>query len=105
MEKQDNTNINSVRSSISTNNDDSNTDDNELALRNSKNIEKNDKKLADQLSVNSEIPEETIEDPNDPKYWPRKKKNFILFIVSLAGMVAPLSSTYVKYLFYERDLK
>jgi hypothetical protein len=102
MEKQDNTNI---RSSISTNNDESNTNDNELALRNINNIEKDDKKLADQLSVNSEISKETIEDPNDPKCWPRKKKNFILFITSLAGMVAPLSSTYVKYLFYERDLK
>uniref|UniRef100_U9TJD8 Uncharacterized protein n=1 Tax=Rhizophagus irregularis (strain DAOM 181602 / DAOM 197198 / MUCL 43194) TaxID=747089 RepID=U9TJD8_RHIID len=102
MEKQDNTNI---RSSISTNNDESNTNDNELTLRNSNNIEKDDKKLADQLSVNSEIPKETIEDPNDPKFWPRKKKNCILFIISLAGMIESLSSTYVKYLFYERVLK
>ncbi|PKY54724.1 hypothetical protein RhiirA4_548371, partial [Rhizophagus irregularis] len=53
METQDNKNI---RSSISTNNDESNTNDNELTLRNSNNIEKDDKKLADQLSVNSEIP-------------------------------------------------
>src|SRR5688572_19563493 len=96
MEKQDNTNI---RSSISTNNDESNTNDIELTLHNSNNIEKDDKKLADQLSVNSEIPKETIEYPNDPKYWPRKKKYFILFIISLAGMVAPLTSTYVKYYF------
>ncbi|CAB4388529.1 unnamed protein product [Rhizophagus irregularis] len=94
----DNTNI---RSFISTNNDESNTNDNELTLR------KDDKKLADQLSVNSEISKETIEDPNDPKCWPRKKKNFILFITSLAGMVAPLSSTifYPSIIIIENDFK
>ncbi|POG67791.1 hypothetical protein GLOIN_2v1481276 [Rhizophagus irregularis DAOM 181602=DAOM 197198] len=94
----DNTNI---RSSISTNNDESNTNDNELTSR------KDDKKLADQLSVNSEISKETIEDPNDPKCWPRKKKNFILFITSLAGMVAPLSSTifYPSIIIIENDFK
>ncbi|CAB5381456.1 unnamed protein product [Rhizophagus irregularis] len=105
MEKQNNTNI---RSSISTNNDESNTNDIELTLHsNSNNIEKDDKKLADQLSVNSEIPKETIKVPNDPKYWPRKKKNFILFIISLAGMVAPLSSTifYPSITNIENDLK
>ncbi|CAG8744115.1 11767_t:CDS:1, partial [Rhizophagus irregularis] len=47
MEKQNNT---SIRSSISTNNDESNTNDIELTLHNSNNIEKDDKKLADQLS-------------------------------------------------------
>ncbi|RGB36734.1 major facilitator superfamily domain-containing protein, partial [Rhizophagus diaphanus] len=48
-----------------------------------------------------------IEDPNDPKYWPRKKKNFILFIISLAGMVAPLSSTifYPSIIIMENDFK
>ncbi|EXX54125.1 uncharacterized protein OCT59_007162 [Rhizophagus irregularis] len=104
METQDNTNI---RSSISTNNDESNTNDNELTLRNSNNIEKDDKKLADQLSVNSEIPKETIEDPNDPKFWPRKKKNCILFIISLAGMIESLSSTifYPSITNIENDLK
>ncbi|CAB4415028.1 unnamed protein product [Rhizophagus irregularis] len=105
MEKQNNTNIRS--SIISTNNDESNTNDIELTLHNSNNIEKDDKKLADQLSVNSEIPKETIKVPNDPKYWPRKKKNFILFIISLAGMVAPLSSTifYPSITNIENDLK
>jgi hypothetical protein len=98
MEKQDITNINSARSN------DSNTNDNELILHDN-NVGKNDKKLADQLSVNSEIPDKTTEDPKDPKHWSRKKKNLILFIISSAGMIAPLSSTYVKYLFYEQDLK
>ncbi len=38
---------------------------------------------------------ETTEINIDPKSWPPRKKFFILFIVSFAGMIAPISSTYV----------
>ncbi|GBC06045.1 hypothetical protein RclHR1_06590005 [Rhizophagus clarus] len=105
QEKQDNANTNSVLSSFSTRNDESDTNDNELTLHN--NLEKIDKRIADQISVNSETLEETTEDPKDPKHWPRKKKNYILFITSLAGMIAPLSSTifYPSVTNIERDLK
>ena len=51
---------------------------------------------ADYLSAKSETTETTVtEVVKEPKHWPRRKKNMILFIVSLAGMMGPLSSTYV----------
>src|SRR4051794_27478584 len=83
----DASNVNSDRSSMEETNNDQ-TNDN---LHNN-NLE--DKKIADHLSVKSEATGMT-EVVEDPKYWPKRKKNMILFIVSLAGMFGPISSTYV----------
>src|SRR3954451_12484790 len=80
----DASNVNSDRSSMEETNNDDNLHNNNLE----------DKKIADHLSVKSEATgmAEVVE---DPKYWPKRKKNMILFIVSLAGMFGPISSTYV----------
>src|SRR5579862_1733552 len=101
MEKQQET-INdksSVSSSITISDETySHISDNELTLHNN-NLRKNDKQIVDQSSVNSGLSEKMTEDPKDPKHWPKKKKNFILFIISAAGMIANLSSTCVNMIF------
>jgi hypothetical protein len=98
MEKQQDitnngVNINSDRSSRPTSMVENEINDNELTLHNSL----KEKKNADHLSVKSETTEttEAAEVVKNPKHWPRRKKNMILLIVSLAGMMSPISSTYV----------
>ena len=71
-------------------------DTNELTLQ------LDEKKDDAQFSVKSESTEvlETEEIMKDPKSWPRRKKNMILFIISLAGVIGPLASTFVNHEFF-----
>ena len=40
-----------------------------------------------------ELPEDSNNTYDDPYEWPKKKKYFVLSIVSVTGMIAPLTST------------
>ncbi|CAH1762080.1 9260_t:CDS:2 [Entrophospora sp. SA101] len=40
-----------------------------------------------------QISENKSDDNDDPKNWSRKRKSFIIFIISSAGLIAPFSST------------
>ncbi|CAG8505488.1 11224_t:CDS:2 [Diversispora eburnea] len=47
-----------------------------------------------ELSSPSDSEDDEFENiPNDPQKWSRSRKNFILFIVAMAGILAPISST------------
>ncbi|RHZ75967.1 hypothetical protein Glove_208g203 [Diversispora epigaea] len=47
-----------------------------------------------ELSSPSDSEDEEFENvPNDPQKWSKSRKNFILFIVAMAGILAPISST------------
>ncbi|CAG8689739.1 6943_t:CDS:2 [Funneliformis caledonium] len=59
------------------------------------NVNSNETDSNDNLSISSPVMAGKTKIDIDPKSWPRRKKYLILFIVALAGMMAPMSSTII----------